>query len=131
MAQPDGIEGRVAALESVVEQLADRIRRGEERLRHSEQDAAAARVLAGGADRDVSELRTEIREFREVSVRVLNAMRADMTDLREHVDQGFAQVDRGFVEMRGLLDASAAGQQRIAELLGTLISREPGESPDQ
>lgn len=38
-------------------------------------------------------------------------------DLRSHVDQGFAQVDRrftevdrGFIQMRAMLDASAAGQ---------------------
>ncbi len=131
MAQPDGLEGRVAALEATVQQLVDRIRHGEERLRHSEQDAAAARVLAGGADRDVSDIRTEIRESRELNVGVLNAMRADMTDLRQHVDHGFARVDRGFGEMRGRLDASAAGQQQIVELLGTLVSRERSERPDQ
>ena len=44
-------------------------------------------------------------------------MRADITDLREHVD-------RGFLEIRGRLDATAAGQQTIVDLLGTLIARD-------
>jgi hypothetical protein len=146
----DDIERRVGALEGTVQDLTLRVRR-------SEQDAAAARVLAGGADRDVGELRGETRElrtemragfadvraemhaefadvraemhaefadvraaaaeFRSQNNRVLNAMREDIIDLREHVD-------RGFLEIRGRLDATAAGQQTIVDLLGTLISRE-------
>ena len=54
----------------------------------------------------------------------------DFVDLRTHVDRrftqvdrGFEQVDRGFAEMRGRLDATAAGQQRIAELIESLIDR--------
>lgn len=131
--EKDDLERRVGALEDTVQDLTRRVRRGE-------RDAAAARVLAGGADRDVGELRGEVREFRaEVRAefadvraeaaewrsqnnRVLNAMRADITDLREHVD-------RGFLEIRGRLDATAAGQQTIVDLLGTLIAREEG-APD-
>jgi uncharacterized small protein (DUF1192 family) len=41
MAQPENLEARVAALETEVRRLGERVRR-------SEQDAAAARVLAGG-----------------------------------------------------------------------------------
>ena len=115
MAQPSDLEARVAALETQVRHLADR-------MRASEQDAAAARVLAGGADRDVSEFRGEIREFRDQNTRVLNAMREDVTDLR-------TSVDTGFTEMRGTLDATAGGQQQIVSLLNTLIARDlqPGD----
>jgi chromosome segregation ATPase len=137
MAQPPDLETRVAALETQVRELA-------ERVQHSEQDAAAARVLAGGADRDVAEMRREIREFREQNTRVLNAMRDDLVDLRSVVDQGFARVDEkfdrvnekfdgvnekfdlvdgGFTEMRGRLDAAAAGQQQIADMLSILIAQ--------
>ena len=56
------------------------------RLRRAEHDAAAARILAGGADRDVGEIRTELRGFRDQNNRVLNAMREDLTGLRHHVD---------------------------------------------
>jgi uncharacterized protein YceH (UPF0502 family) len=116
MAQPPDLEARVAALEARVSEL-------DERVRHSEQDAAAARVLAGGADRDVTEMSAEIRGFREQNARVLNAMREDLTDLRSRVDDGLAEMHSGFTEMRGKLDAAAAGQQQIVGLLNTLISR--------
>jgi ABC-type uncharacterized transport system ATPase component len=109
MAQPPDLEARVAALEARVSELDGRVRR-------SEQDAAAARVLAGGADRDVTEMTAEIRGFREQNTRVLNAMREDLTGLR-------SRVDNGFTEMRGKLDAASAGQQQIVSLLSTLIDQ--------
>lgn len=113
MAQPDDLEPRIAALETQVQDLA-------ERVRHSEQDAAAARVLAGGADRDVTEIRGEIRDFRQATTSSFNAMRDDLTDLGQ-------QADTGFTEIRGKLDAAAAGQQQIVNLLNTLI----GQGDDQ
>ena len=101
------------------------------RLRAAEQDAAAARVLAGAADRDVTEIRAEIRDFRNATAASFNALRQDFVDLRGHVDRrfeqvdrGFEQVDRGFTEMRGKLDATAAGQQRIAGLIQSLIDQQ-------
>ena len=117
MAQQPDLEARVAALETRFRELA-------ERVRHSEQDAAAARVLAGGADRDVAEIRGEIREFREHNTRVLNAMREDFIDLGQRVETGFARGDNGFTEMRGKLDGAAAGQQQIVTLLTTLIGQQ-------
>jgi hypothetical protein len=112
MAQPNDLEARGAALEDAVQALAGR-------LRASEQDAAA-RVLAGGADRDVTEFRTEIRDFRDQNTRVLNAMREDLGDLR-------GKVDTGFTEIRGTLDAAAAGQQQIVGLLTRLLGE--GDAP--
>ena len=103
------------------------------RLSRAEQDAAAARFLAGGADRDGAETRRELREFREEARsefadvrgemrgfreqnnRVLNAMRADMTD-------GFTEMRRGFA-------TAAAGQQRIVELLDVAM-RQRNDLPD-
>ncbi len=113
MAEPDDLETRVGALETQVRELA-------ERVRHSEQDAAAARVLAGGADRDVTEIRGEIRDFRQATTSSFNAMREDLTDLRQHVDNGFT-------EMRGKLDAAAAGQQQIVGLLTMLIGQQDNQ----
>lgn len=122
----------------------------EARVRRVEQDANAARVLAGGADRDVADLGREVREFRaefrgfrDRNNRVLNAMRADLTDLRSHVDEQFArvderfgrvdeqfaQVDRNFVGIRGVLDAQAAGQQQIIALLEAVARGEGGDGP--
>jgi phage-related minor tail protein len=113
MAQQPDLEARVAALETQVRDLADRVR-------NSEQDAAAARVLAGGADRDVEQIRGEIRDFRQATTPSFNAMREDLTDLRQ-------QMNDGFTEMRGKFDATAAGQQQIVDLLNTLI----GQQSDQ
>jgi hypothetical protein len=48
MSRPDGLEARMTALETEVRQLA-------ERVRHSEQDAAVARVLAGGQQNDLDD----------------------------------------------------------------------------
>lgn len=117
MARPDDLEARVAALETEVRQLADRVR-------HSEQDAAAARVLAGGADRDVSEIRGEIRDFRQATTSSFNATREDLTDLRSEMQQGFT-------EMRGKLDVTAAGQQQIVNLLNTLIAQGGQQTPPE
>lgn len=105
--QPDNLETRVTALETRVHQLA-------ERVHASEQDAAAARVLAGAADRDVTEFRGELRDFRQATVASFNALREDLSDLRSNTENGFTQI-------RGRLDAAATGQQHIAELLERLI----------
>ena len=117
MVEPPELEARVAALETQMHELAERVRR-------SEQDAAAARVLAGGADRDVAQIRSEIRDFRQATLSSFNAMREDLTDVRTRVNDGFAQVDRGFAEMRGRLDATAAGLSHITGLLNTLIGQQ-------
>jgi chromosome segregation ATPase len=115
MSQPPDLEARVAALESRVEELAGRVGR-------SEQDAAAARVLAGGADRDVDQIRGEIRDFRQATTASFNAMREDLNDLRGEMRSELSNVRTemygGFAEMRGKLDATAAGIEQIANMLG-------------
>jgi hypothetical protein len=115
-----------------------------ERLRRAEDDARAARFLAGGADRDTAELRTEVREFRaetraefadaraemrgfrDQNNRVLSAMREDLTDLRGHVDRGFAQADRNFLAVTAKIDGVAAGLQMLTDLLAR---REQDDDP--
>ncbi len=94
------------------------------RLRRAEDDARAARYLAGGADRDTAELRSEVREFRaefrgfrDQNNRVLSAMREDLTGLREHVDRGFAQANDNFLALRGQLDGVATFLRIVADRL--------------
>lgn len=116
MARPGDLESRVTALETQVRELS-------ERTRESARDAAAARVLAGGADRDVTEIREEIRDFRRATTSSFNAMREDFTDLRKDLNDLREHVDNGFVEIRGRLDATAAGQQQIVDLLTTMIDQ--------
>ena len=43
--------------------------------------------------------------------------RSDFVDLRTRMEEGFARVDDGFVEIRGRLDGTAAGLQQIVDLL--------------
>jgi hypothetical protein len=50
------------------------------------------------------------------------SMREELTDLREHLDRGFA-------EMCGKLDTIVASQERIVDVLNKLIER-PGGSED-
>src|SRR5215468_12596558 len=106
MTASDDLGPRVTALETQVQELTTRVRR-------NEQDAAAARVLAGGADRDVAEIRAEIRDFRQATTASFNATREDLTDLRTEVtdlrtqmNDRFADVYNGFAEMRGKFDAT-------------------------
>jgi hypothetical protein len=113
--EPDGLEARVEALETHVQEL-------DRRVRASEHDAAAARVLAGAADRDVTEFRGELRDFRQATVASFNAMRENMIDLRTEMNERFERVDNGFVDVRGKLDATAAGQQQIVDILQRLIA---------
>ena len=123
MAEPSGdLEARVAALEARVGELA-------ERVQHSEQDAAAARVLAGGADRDVDQIRGEIRDFRQATTGSFNALRDDLIDLRSEMRGGLSEMRSGFTEVRGRMDATAAGLDQIAGLLNTLIGQRGGDQP--
>jgi chromosome segregation ATPase len=132
----------MTALESEVGEL-------KHRLQRSEKDAAAARVLAGGADRDTSELRIELREFREQNMRLHNATRADIADLRGdsteirgelaevrgdiaeirgELGQLNGRVDTLTLEMRSKFDMLTAGQQQIVNLITLALD---GKSGDQ
>ncbi|MGO8769308.1 MAG: hypothetical protein ACLQIK_01410 [Mycobacterium sp.] len=125
---PGDLDSRVAALEHQVRDLAGRVQA-------SEQDAAAARVLAGAADRDVSGFRDDLREFRQGTAASFNALRDDFVDLRsdfgalqEHFGTLQEHVGQGFTEMRGKFDAAAAGQQQIVDLLETIITTDQGHN---
>jgi chromosome segregation ATPase len=137
MAASNNLEARVTALETQVQELTTRVRR-------VEQDARAARVLAGGADRDLTEIRADIRDFRQITSASVNAMREDITNLRRNftnlrtevtdlqtqMNNRFAAVDNGFIEMRGKFDATAAGMEQITNLLTTLIDQRGGPVAD-
>lgn len=109
---PKNLEQRVSALEVQVADLRSRVRA-------SEHDAAAARVLAGGADRDVVEMRDEVHDFRRATIASFNALRADMTGMHTQLRQ----------EMRAGFELTAAGQQKIVELLQGLIEGQGGPAP--
>ncbi|MGH4020788.1 MAG: permease [Pseudonocardiaceae bacterium] len=106
MAQPSDVEARLAALEARMDVVAAL----EARMDIVAADAAAARHLAAARDRDLADLGVKV-----------DANRAAINALGE-------QTAAGFAEMRGRLDAAAAGQQRIVDLLTGLIS---GQSDQQ
>lgn len=139
--EPENLEERVSALEGQVDDL-------RRRVRASEQDAQAARVLAGAADRDVADLGGEVRglrgevtglrgevrenhrqftDFRKAAMSSFNALRADMNDGFTRIDDEFRKVNNGFAEMRAKFDLAAAGQQRIVGLIQGLIDDRGGD----
>lgn len=111
----DDLEPRVSALE-------DQVRDLNGRMRAHQQDAAAARVLAGAADRDVGEIRGELRDFRQATTASFNAMRQDFVDLRQDFVDLRQDVAQGFAEMRGRFDGTAAGLQQIADRMQSVIN---------
>lgn len=87
---------RVARLERQVAELSER-----------SADASAARVLAAGADRDVAEVRAELRAH----TGTLNALREDQIDLRGDVRNLRDEMQQGFNTVNTSL-------RQIIELLG-------------
>jgi len=108
MSEPE-YEARLSALEARIGELSQQAQAARE-------DAAAARHLAAAGDRDVAEIRTELRDFRQATTGSFNALREDLADLR-------SETRAGFTEMRGKFDQAAAGQERIAALLTTLLDQ--------
>ena len=106
MPDSSDLETRVAALEA-------RLGVVEQQVSTAQTEASAARELAAGADRDVSEVRAELRAH----TRALNALR------ETQVEQGQA-MDRGFAEMRVRLDQTTGGLDQILGLLNSLIARD-------
>jgi chromosome segregation ATPase len=114
MATPgDDHETRIRVLEEKIEDLRGQIAR-------ARSDAAAARVLAGGADKDVADMRAELRAH----TKALNALREtqieqgqEISDLRTEMRVGFAKVDAGFAEMHSKFSILHDGIERITRLL--------------
>jgi chromosome segregation ATPase len=116
----DDLEARVTALES--------------QMRLVRADAAAARVLAGGADRDVSAFAAKL----DAHTRVLNALRETQLEFQEtQFEQGMAigelsqrvgelsqRVDGLEREMRMGFAMMATGITRITELLEGIAGNE-------
>lgn len=127
--EPEDLQPPVDAGENEVRDLTGRVYAGKH-------DADAAYVLPAGADRDVSEFRSEILDFRQAIVASSNAMQEEFVDLRQqcaglrqHLDQKFEQVDQCFAEMQGRFDAAAAGQRQIVDILHGMIRGQGGSTP--
>jgi hypothetical protein len=127
---PSDVEARLTALEARVEEVAA--------------DATAARHLAAAGDRDLADLGVKV-DANRVAINALGLQTAgqfeqvwrrfEQVDRRfDEVDRRFEQVDRrfdrledemrtGFTEMRAKFDQTAAGHQRIVDLLTDLMGR--------
>lgn len=109
MATPDDLESRLTAVERDVALL-------RERQALASTDAAAARALAAGADRDVSEVRAELRAhtsaldaLRETQVDFGNRLDEfghRLDDQRHAMDDGFTTVGVGLAQIVELLERS-------------------------
>jgi len=135
------------------EDLESRFARLEHEVGRLREDVASARALAALADRDVAELRTEMRGYRQVlnalretqleqgqqisELRVemrqeiselrqeINGLGREVDGLREEMRAGFARQDQ---EMREGFALQAAGMAQITALLTKIIDSDHGES---
>lgn len=95
----DDLERRVGAVE----------RRGA----HLDEEVRAARTLAAGADRDVSELRHQ----RHADLQLLRALRETQVEHGRRLDAVESQVRLGFAEMRRGFATMQVGMSQIVGLL--------------
>lgn len=70
-------------------------------------DAAAARVLASGADHDVSEVRGELRAHTQA----LNALRETQLEQGQKMSDGFAVLNAGMTQITTLLQKLAESDE--------------------
>lgn len=109
----DDIETRLATVERNVAQL-------REQLAITNSDAAAARMLAAGADHDVSEVRAELRAHTQA----LNALRETQREQGRMIDEQGREMRAGFArqegEMREGFAKLATGMAQITALLTNL-----------
>ncbi|MCA1606991.1 MAG: hypothetical protein LC775_16325, partial [Acidobacteria bacterium] len=113
----DDVEARVTSLEQEVARLREQITVTSSDAAAARADAAAARVLAAGADRDVSEVRTELRAHTQS----LNALRETQLEQGQQLQEGFALQGRRTGELEGEMRTGFAmmstGMAQITELL--------------
>ena len=102
MPAADDIETRLAIVERDVTQL-------REQLALTISDAGAARMLAAGADHDVSEVRAELRAHTQA----LNALRETQLEQGRKIDEQGREMREGFATL-------ATGMAQITALLTNL-----------
>jgi hypothetical protein len=112
----DDFEARLAVLEREVARLREQTVLTSSDAAAARADAAAARVLAAGADRDVSEVRTELRAHTQA----LNALRETQLEQAREIREGFAETREGFAKQ-------GTGMAQITALL-TIIAGSEGLS---
>jgi hypothetical protein len=96
----DDLENRVAVLEREVARL-------REQVALTTSDAAAARVLAAGADHDVAEVRAELRAHTQA----LNALRETQLEQGQKMSDGFSALNTGMAQITALLKGITGSEQ--------------------
>jgi chromosome segregation ATPase len=117
MSDPGDLERRVAALEQEVARI-----QGE--LDQAREDTAAARVLATGADRDVSDVRSQLRAQRGL----LQALRDSQIEHGTRLDRLERRMDLLEARMTTLEDRIAGMDARLTGRLDELTERLAGQS---
>ena len=112
MATPEDIEGRLRAVERDVAQRA-----AQQRVIAS--DGTAARVLAAGADHDVSQVRAELRAHTSA----LNALRQTQLEQGRRLDGMDGRFDGLETRMTDGFATVGAGMAQIVTLLERLDDR--------
>jgi chromosome segregation ATPase len=92
----DAFEARLVVLEREVARLREQAILISSDATGARVDAAAARVLAAGADRDVSEVRAELRAH----IQALNALRETQLEQTREIREGFAEIRGDLTETR-------------------------------
>ncbi|WP_290049908.1 hypothetical protein [Amycolatopsis solani] len=98
MARLEDLEARVTVLE--------------EQVRSTRQDAAAARVLAGAADRDVSDFKQTLNGHTKVQ----NAVRETQMEHGQRLDAIESKIDSGFTKIN-------VGMEQMSRLLQQVIDK--------
>jgi hypothetical protein len=120
----DDVEARLAILEREVARLREHSILISSDATGARVDAAAARVLAAGADRDVSEVRAELRAH----IQALNALRETQLEQAREMREGFAEMRaemrEGFAKTREAFATQAIGMAEITALLTKIAGPE-------
>ncbi len=115
----DAFEARLAILEREVARLREQSILISSDATGARVDAAAARVLAAGADRDVSEVRAELRAH----IQALNALRETQLEQTREMREGFAEMRGDLTETRKDLTET---RKDLTEMRGDLAEMREG-----
>ena len=109
MSDPGDLERRVTALEQEVARLSGELERAHE-------DTEAARLLASGADRDVSDVRGQLRAQRLL----LQALRDTQIEQGKRLDRLEHRMDRIELRMNALEDRMTGLDTRLTDRMDAL-----------
>jgi hypothetical protein len=111
-----------------MEELEGRVSALEEQMRYVREDAAAARVLAGGADRDVAALAAKL----DANTRLMEAMRETQVEDHGHIielQKGVDRLERRFEISEQTSEQRFGRLEQGQAMILDLLRRRNGEGP--